>query len=236
METAQKTQKTRFVNDEDMFFIPALDLLKDEKALPVRDYSEIKGEVKKMLPFVDKEHEGTYSEAYAVSHAQVAKTPYAFFVVNTKLTKVQDPRLKFPHRVIINPEIIEAVENFMTPVGEQKELDTIDLGEGAECEVCHERICYCTWRQRSKENTLPIVKRLIQPRVRVVNRVRYDEACMSFQHRKPKKVERFSTITVRYQIPKMMGGLKTIEEKIDGLKAHIFQHEIDHSSGKNIYF
>ena len=227
METATK---------KELSFVPSLELSR-VPAKKVENYAQIKDDAKLLLDFVDKEHSGQYSQAYAVSHCQVSKEPYAFFVLNSQFVKKDVPdKLKFPHRIIINPEIVECVENFMMPVGQEKELPTIDLGEGAECEVCHERICYCNWRKNSKENTLPVVQRMVQPRVRVQNRVRYEEACMSFPHRSPKKCDRFSIITVRYQIPKALGGFKTIEEKVEGLKAHIFQHETDHSNGKNIYF
>jgi len=238
METATKSV-VRQMNDPEMYLIKGTEL-SHEPAQKVESYAQIRNEVKAMLPFVDKDHEGQHSEAYAISHCQVAEKPFAFFVVNTKLFKTPDTRLKFPSRVIINAEIIEKKEFLMADVGEPKELLTIDLGEGAECEVCHERICYCNWRQHSSDPKVRVeepVKRVIQPRVRVGNVKRYPEACMSFQHRNPKKVDRYAIIKVRYQIPKMLGnGFKTIEEEIDGLKAHIFQHEIDHANRKNIFY
>lgn len=66
------------------------------------------------------------------------------------------------------------------------------------------------------------------------NKERMDEACMSFPHRQVKKVERYSVIKVRYQIRGWF-GLKTVEETATELKAQIFQHEIMHIQGKNIY-
>lgn len=62
----------------------------------------------------------------------------------------------------------------------------------------------------------------------------YQEACFSFPFRKPKNVRRYYKIKVRYQI-KGFFGLKTITEEIEGLRAHIFQHEFMHSIGENIY-
>lgn len=69
------------------------------------------------------------------------------------------------------------------------------------------------------------------------NVMRYPESCMSFNHhnRKPRNTTRFYRITVRYQIIEN-GGLKTIEENVQGLKAHIFQHEIDHARGLNCVY
>ena len=58
---------------------------------------------------------------------------------------------------------------------------------------------------------------------------------MSFPNRKPKNVEVYYRIKVRYQIPAWY-GLKTKTEWVEGLKAHIFQHEINHAHGKNIYY
>ena len=53
------------------------------------------------------------------------------------------------------------------------------------------------------------------------------EGCMSFPFRKPKKVERYVRIKVSYN------DTTTI---LEGQAAHIFQHEVDHGFGKNIYF
>lgn len=68
------------------------------------------------------------------------------------------------------------------------------------------------------------------------NVVEYSEGCFSFPFRQPKKVRRFYRIKVRYQIKGKLWGLKDIEEELEGLKAHIFQHEFQHTQGKNIYF
>jgi len=68
----------------------------------------------------------------------------------------------------------------------------------------------------------------------------YPEACFSFPHKAPKKVERYYRIRVIYYIPKhtiVFGeSLKKVEETLDGLKAHIFQHEWQHTIGENIYY
>ncbi|MBU2025403.1 MAG: peptide deformylase [Patescibacteria group bacterium] len=67
------------------------------------------------------------------------------------------------------------------------------------------------------------------------NTMVYKEGCFSFPHRKPKRVERFFRIKVRYQIKGTL-GLKSVKEWIEGIKAHVFQHEVQHIIGKNIYF
>ena len=72
-------------------------------------------------------------------------------------------------------------------------------------------------------------------KVAVSNVFRPEDACMSFPYRKPKKVDRFLKIVVHYQIEKE-GELVDIVEECEGLKAHMFQHEIDHHHGIDIHF
>lgn len=65
------------------------------------------------------------------------------------------------------------------------------------------------------------------------------EACLSFPHRTEKGVMRFHKIKVSYQypVPNGRGGwkFKSVTTWLDGLAAHIFQHETDHLRGINIY-
>ncbi|HCP08916.1 MAG TPA: hypothetical protein DIT25_03920 [Candidatus Moranbacteria bacterium] len=63
-----------------------------------------------------------------------------------------------------------------------------------------------------------------------------EEGCFSFPFRQPKKTKRYFKIKVRYYIPGRFFGLKKIEKWIEGLPAHIYQHETDHVNGLNIYF
>ncbi len=67
------------------------------------------------------------------------------------------------------------------------------------------------------------------------NTYEVEEGCFSFPFRQPKKVKRYYRIKVRYYIPGFF-GLKKVEKWIEGLAAHIFQHEEQHCRGKNIYF
>lgn len=69
----------------------------------------------------------------------------------------------------------------------------------------------------------------------VLNAIESDEPCMSFPFRKPKRIKRFNKIVVQYQI-KGWFGLKTIKKEVSGIASQIFQHEYDHTEGKNIYF
>ena len=78
---------------------------------------------------------------------------------------------------------------------------------------------------------------MINPRLVSVdqNSVVYcKEACISFPYRAGKHVLRYGRITVEYQIP-IIGELETLVEECEGRKAMMFQHEIDHQNGKNIY-
>lgn len=59
------------------------------------------------------------------------------------------------------------------------------------------------------------------------------EACLSFPDRKKGKPVslRYKRLTVEFYDPKM----ERHEEEVDGLVAQVFQHEIEHFEGKNIY-
>jgi len=79
---------------------------------------------------------------------------------------------------------------------------------------------------------------IINPRIVAVDEssvVYGKEACMSFPYRSGKHLLRYGRITVDYQIP-IIGELEKLVEECEGLKAIVFQHEIDHQQGKNIYF
>jgi len=64
------------------------------------------------------------------------------------------------------------------------------------------------------------------------------EGCASFPYKAQKNVLRAPVITVEYQIPSPKGsnGLEDKKMQLSGVVAQIFQHEIDHGLGKNIYY
>lgn len=63
------------------------------------------------------------------------------------------------------------------------------------------------------------------------------EGCMSFPFRKAKKVNRFSIISARFDVVDEKGRLEHVEVKeMKEPLSQIFQHEVDHLNGKNIYF
>lgn len=59
------------------------------------------------------------------------------------------------------------------------------------------------------------------------------EGCLSFPNRKQIQVKRFNKVLVRYQ--SIDFGEEMIEENLNGLRANIFQHEIDHMDARYIY-
>lgn len=71
--------------------------------------------------------------------------------------------------------------------------------------------------------------------LKVPNLKRLDEQCISFPYRSAKKVERYDVIKVRYQTPGFW-GLKTHTAELKGIQSQIFQHEVGHCLGQNIFF
>lgn len=61
------------------------------------------------------------------------------------------------------------------------------------------------------------------------------EGCLSFPFRQDRVVNRCMKIKVKYQVPNEKGELETREHDVYDMLACIFQHEIEHAHGKNIY-
>lgn len=188
----------------------------------VKSFRRIKDTAFAMVKWLN-ENNGKFPEpyitAFAVSHCQVEANPYHFFVVNKDLIgkkKSKDGRNTyknyfFPSQIIVNAEIIEIPEKVQAKKPE---------------------------RIITKENG-KVGSKIILKDVEEKNKIGVPEACMSFLHRTAKTVERFYRIKVRYQIPvKILGFwfLLKREEWVEGLKSHIFQHEVDHSQAKNMYY
>ena len=68
------------------------------------------------------------------------------------------------------------------------------------------------------------------------NYAEYMEGCMSFPHRKGKRINRFNKIKVTYQVKGRLFGLKRVTRWLEGLPSQVFQHEFDHCMGANIFF
>ena len=64
------------------------------------------------------------------------------------------------------------------------------------------------------------------------------EGCMSWPFRKEAKKDRYMSIVAKFQYPKrklLSYELATVEVQLNGLMAHVFQHEYDHGQGKTIH-
>lgn len=159
--------------------------------------------------------EGQHKSAYAIHSAQIwhkftsklTQVPYNFFVVDKQLTTEE-----WAKKVKEEDRSLRDITNIVFPdqiifnpeivTATQTFMDDIKRKDGS-------------FKKKA-----------------VANVMRYPEGCMSYNehHWKVPKIERFYRILVRYQV--IDGdGLKTIEEWCQGLKAHIFQHEIDHAHG-----
>ena len=171
---------------------------------------------------VNGNHEGQWKQGYAIHHSQVwtpeaTDQPLNFFVVDKKLTAKQfgkDNKKDKTTRDISNivfPQQVIFNPEIVTAL--QTFLNEVPGKHG-----------------KVRKTAVP-------------NTMRYEEGCMSFtdRTRKAKKMTRFYRIKVRYQVVKKgwlgLGKpkIETIEEWCQGLKAHIFQHEIDHAMGHDIY-
>jgi len=185
----------------------------------VKKWSEIAKTAKAMVKWLDDtngEFKGQHNSAYAVHHTQVSEEPYNFFVVAEQMCQKPDEKKNiteenyvFPARIIINPKVVKKEKVLMSK--EPNKIKKIDEETGKE---------YVDIEWKDKE---------------VKNKITVKEGCMSFPHRKSKNVQRYYRVTVRYQI-KTLIGLKEVEETIEGVKAHIFQHECDHAKGNNIFY
>lgn len=169
-------------------------------------WKDIKSEALELLAFLDEKQgkfDGEYVSCYALHHSQVSNDHYNFFVI-AKNIHGKD-KGQFMNRVIVNPIILESPEKIeqMIPVKDflKKPDDKVNVG--------------------------------FKMQKQIINNV-YDpvEGCMSFPQRKGKHMDRFFKIKVQYQIP-ILGGLILLKrtEWLEGLKAHIFQHEVDHANG-----
>lgn len=174
---------------------------------PVEAWKEIKDEVELMRRFIVKGNfKGYYNKAFAIAHCQVSETPYAFFVVSPDVMVEK----MFEADVIINPEIVDA------PAHKNIAADPEALKKIAD-----------------QMHTKP--ENFKAKAITVPNTIEYQEPCMSMPFRTPKRITRFDVIKVRYQIKGLL-GLKTVEAELKGIASEIFQHEYDHTQGKNLYF
>lgn len=182
-------------------------------------------EAKALAAFVENGNKvgftGNWKQAVGISHCQVSEEPLAMFAITSEMvggtqkhTRGQNKRnWWFPAQVIFNAEIIEALDEIERIVPKRN----IVKGE------------------KKGEFSVEITKQ----EKKVSNLLEAPDACMSYPNRSKKNTKRYHTIVVRYHILRSFLGfkwLKTVVEEVESFKAHIFQHEIDHSFGIDMYF
>ena len=90
---------------------------------------------------------------------------------------------------------------------------------------------------KSFEGILPEI--VINPRIlEAFEPVQWKEACLSYPFRPEIKTVRHWRLIVEFDVPQrgILGTrLKTEQLSVDGLAAILFQHEVDHSKGIDIY-
>lgn len=199
------------------------------ESIPITDWKAAQAVADEMVEWMDADNgkfKGEHERAFAMAHCQVAPIaePLRLFVVDKQLVmpKRLPPNGKqtlvntfFEAQVIYNAVILEAKRRIVKPVPQRKV--TRDPKNKGKVEVDIEMV------EREIDNIIDV-----------------PEGCMSFPERKAKKnVKRYYTIKVRYQYYKkwlFFKKLYTFEGEVEGLKAHIFQHEIDHFNAENIFF
>lgn len=186
----------------------------------VKSYRSVKNIVEPMIKWLN-DNNGHFPApavtAYAIAHNQVCDEPHAFFVVHEEMVnklrlkndkKRNNKNFYFPAQAIFNAKILEAPEKVKARVPKR--------------EVC-------------KDNQGKVSSKITSEWGEVSNKIFVPDACMSFPSRTGRNTERFYRIRVKYQT-KAWWGLRSRTEWIEGLKAHIFQHEIDHAHAVNIYY
>lgn len=179
----------------------------NKEAKRVTGYGDIKAEAEALQDFLDETNghfPGQFNTCFALHHCQVSEEPYSFFVLAKKWVKGKDVEEGTPAKALWPSRVI------INP----RILEAASMIE----------------REVSTINAVGVKEKLKRM---VSNIIRVDEACMSFPHRKEKKMDRFYRIQVQYQIPGIL-GLRTKKEWIEGIRAHVFQHEFDHDQGRNI--
>lgn len=169
---------------------------------------------------------GEFKRAFAIAHCQVVDHdhPWKLFVVAKEMVDGA-PELVgqkeqslvnsvFEGQVIFNAEVLEAPDKITRKVPER--VVTKDPNDIRKVSV------EVVAKDKELDNTITV-----------------KEGCMSFPLRSERNVARKFRIKVRYQWLKrgLLGTkVETFEGYVEGLKAHIFQHECDHFATKNIHF
>lgn len=185
-----------------------------------------KTEAKRIIAWFDEANgnfNGEFPRAFAIAHAQVveSRNPFRLFVVAKEMVAPEsvEPKSRqtlansfFESQAIFNCEILEAPEKITRKVPQRR------VGE-------------------AKDGKVEVAMELVDKEIG--NAISVKEGCMSFPQRSERNMDRKYRIRVRYQYlaQGMLGEkAKTFEGWVEGLKAHIIQHECEHFEGKNIHF
>lgn len=196
------------------------------KSIPVKseaDRVRAKSEAEELIAWLD-EHNGSFkgehNNAYAIAHCQVRAVaePLQMFVVAKELADIPKNKKEqsfedfhFEGRAILNAEILEAPKEIEKQVPKRTMV-------------------------RDEEDPTQFHVETVMETKMVDNTITVPEACMSFNHRKAKNIDRYHTVRVRYEYVTDRGKTKTFEGWVKGLKAHILQHETEHFQGQNIFY
>lgn len=183
------------------------------------DWKLAQEKAQEMLEWFNEENgsfSGSYEHGYAIHHAQVDPdgTPFNFFVLDKEMTLEKSEKGK-----------------------DGKEKEEIEVKKrDLRTRIFPAQVIYnpeIVTALQTFLDKLPMKKGKLHT-VAAPNVFYYSEACMSYRSRKPKKVARFYRIKVRYQFIDEKKKVQTVEEWIEGLKAHVFQHEVDHARGIDV--
>jgi len=188
-----------------------------------KKHKKVAEEMIEWLNETNGKFKGHFSRGFAIAHCQVANVaePLKLFVLDKQFVDPKaDPNKKqnltncfFEAQAIWNAEILETPTHLTKMVPKRK----VSKPEKGQVEV-----------------------EIVQEETKVSNLIVVLEACMSFPLRKEKNKERYHTIKVRYQyLDRNLLGLevvKTFEGEVEGLKAHILQHECEHFDAKNMFY
>lgn len=174
---------------------------------------------REMAVFLDENNgrfTGNFSNTFAISHGQIAEVrdPLNLFVVAKEMAGYGTGRTNrencyFPGRIIFNAKILETPKEIMMDFPTR----TLDCVKGG----------IATFKQGVERKNTSNMQWL-------------EEACMSFPLKNSRKMERYFRIKVRYWYFTPHGIPLRKTEWVEGLKAHIFQHECDHFDANPIYY
>ncbi len=157
---------------------------------------------------------GEHKSAFAIAHCQVCgdENPLNLFAVAPEMVgngtgRTNTVNFYFPSAVIFNAVLLKAPDQITV---------------------------WTPHRVKDKESQGIATYRLTSLKMKANNKKWLEGGCMSYPAKKSRKMERYFRIRVRYWF--LWHGIPLRRtEWVEGLKAHIFQHEFDHFNAYPIY-